>query len=63
SGSAGNLFHGQIDFRLAGILTVFEIIGVCLGVYLAHAVDARSLRRGVGVLCVAVGAGLLIRAL
>ncbi|MBA2721680.1 MAG: sulfite exporter TauE/SafE family protein [Methylibium sp.] len=63
SGSAGNLFHGQIDFRLAGILTVFEIIGVCLGVYLAHAVNARFLRRGVGVLCVAVGAGLLIRSL
>ncbi|MBA3597042.1 MAG: sulfite exporter TauE/SafE family protein [Methylibium sp.] len=60
SGSAGNLLHGQIDFQLAGILTVFELIGVSLGVHLAHAVHARSLRRAVGMLCVAVGAGLLI---
>ena len=36
-------------------------IGVWLGVQLGHAVDARLLRRGVGVLCVLVGAALLFR--
>lgn len=61
SGSAGNLVHGAIDFRLAAVLTVFELVGVCVGVWLAHVVDARSLRRAVGVLCVAVGTGLLVR--
>jgi uncharacterized membrane protein YfcA len=63
SGSAGNLFHGAIDFRLAAILIVLELAGVCLGVYVAHAINAASLMRGVGVLCIAVGVGLMIRLL
>lgn len=63
SGSAGNVFHGSIDFELAAILTVFEIGGVCLGVYVAHAVNAKILRSGAGLLCVAVGTGLLVRGL
>lgn len=63
SGSAGNLLHGTIDFRLAAILTGFEVVGVFIGVYVAHAVNATSLRRGVGLLCLAVGAGLMIRLL
>ena len=61
SGSAGNLLLGSIDFGLAAMLTIFEVVGVCIGVYVAHAVDAKSLRRGVGVLCIAVGVGLLLR--
>ena len=63
SGSAGNLFHGAIDFKLAAILTAFEVAGVCVGVYVAHAVNAKVLRRGAGLLCIAVGAGLLFRGL
>ena len=63
SGTAGNMVHGSIDFGLAAWVTVFEIAGVCLGVKLAHAVDARSLRRAVGALCVMVGAGLFARTL
>ena len=61
SGSIGNLAHGQIDFRLAAVLTVFEMAGVAVGVRLGHAVDAHHLRRTVGVLCVAVGLSLGIR--
>lgn len=60
SGSAGHLVHGAIDFKLAAMLVVFEVVGVYIGVHLAHAVNARTLRRGVGLLCIAVGAGLLI---
>lgn len=63
SGSAAHLMHGVVDLRLAALLTLFEVLGVGLGVRLAHAVDARSLRRGVGLLCVAVGVGLLLRML
>ena len=63
SGSAGNLFHGAIDFKLAAMLTVFEVAGVCIGVYVAHAVNAKVLRRGAGLLCVVVGTGLLVRGL
>ena len=63
SGSAAHLAHGSVDLRLAALLTVFEVLGVVIGVRLAHAIDARSLRRGVWLLCVAVGAGLLMRLL
>ena len=61
SGSAAHLAHGNVDLRLAALLTVFEMLGVAVGVRLAHAVDARWLRRGVGLLCAAVGTGLLLR--
>lgn len=63
SGSAGHLVNGVIDLKLAGLLTIVEVIGVWAGVALAHAVDAQMLRRGVGVLCVLVGAGLVARTL
>lgn len=63
SGSAGYLLHGSVDIQLAAVLTVFEVAGVWIGVHLAHAVDARSLRRAVGVLCILVGAGLVVRSL
>ena len=62
SGSIGHLAQGHIDLRLAALLTAFEVAGVWLGVQAAHAVDARLLRRAVGVLCVLVGATLLVRA-
>jgi uncharacterized protein len=63
SGSAAHLAHGSVDLRLAALLTLFEVLGVVIGVRLAHAIDPRWLRRGVGLLCVAVGAGLLLRLL
>lgn len=59
SGSLGHL--GIIDLALAAWLTGFEVAGVVAGVALAHRVDARTLRLGVGLLCVAVGIGLLLR--
>ncbi len=63
SGSVGHLMHGVIDLKLAALVTILEVIGVWAGVAVAHAVDAQMLRRGVGVLCVLVGAGLMVRAL
>lgn len=61
SGSAANLPLGLVDLPLAAGLTLFEILGVWLGVRVAHAIDARRLRQSVGVLCIAVGLGLLLR--
>jgi uncharacterized membrane protein YfcA len=63
SGTVGNLQYGSIDLRLAGVVTVFEILGVIVGVGIAHAVNPRSLRRFVGVLCVVAGTALTVRAL
>lgn len=63
SGSAANLPLGLVDLPLAALLTIFEVGGVWVGVRIAHAIDALMLRRAVGTLCVAVGIGLLARAL
>jgi uncharacterized membrane protein YfcA len=63
SGTIGNLQYGSIDFRLTIALTVFEILGVQLGVRIVHALNASSLRRTVGIFCVLVGAGLMMRSL
>lgn len=63
SGTIGNLQYGTIDFRLALALTVSEVIGVQLGVRIVHAMNGRSLKRWVGIFCVLVGGGLMIRSM
>lgn len=63
SGSLGNLRQGAIDFRVAALVTVFELAGVMLGVRIAHAASAISLRRLAAVLCVAAGGLLFARSL
>lgn len=63
SGTIGNLQYGSIDFGLAVMLTAFEIAGVQLGVRIVHALKAGSLRGAVGVFCMLVGAGLLMRSM
>lgn len=61
SGSIGNLRYDFIDFRVAAIVTVFELAGLMIGVRLAHAASALALRRLAGVLCIATGGLLLLR--
>jgi uncharacterized membrane protein YfcA len=63
SGSAGYLWRDLVDLRLAMWLTLFEVVGVSMGVHLAHRVDARRLRDIVGVLCIVVGSALVLRTL
>jgi uncharacterized protein len=63
SGTVGNLRYGSIDFVLAALVTLLEIIGVYLGVRIVHSVNAQSLRGFVGGLCILVGAALMGRAL
>jgi len=63
SGTVGNVQYGSIDFRLAALVTAFEVVGVQLGVRIVHSVNARFLRRFVGVLCILVGTGLTLRVL
>ena len=63
SGSLENLRHGFIEFRIASLVTLFELAGVLVGVRLAHAASARALRRLAGVLCVVTGGLLLARTL
>jgi len=63
SGSLENLRHGFIEFRIAVLVTLFELAGVLVGVRLAHAASALALRRLAGVFCVVTGGLLLWRSL
>jgi hypothetical protein len=63
SGTAGNLQYGSFDYKLLVICTLFEVAGVVAGVRIVHAMNAQVLRGSVGVLCILVGAGLMVRAL
>jgi hypothetical protein len=63
SGSLSNLRHGFIDWRVATLVTVFELAGLVIGVKLAHVASALALRRLAGALCVVTGALLLARSL
>ena len=63
SGSLENARNGFIDWRVAAIITVFELAGVAVGVRIAHAASALVLRRLAGALCIASGGFLLARSL
>jgi uncharacterized protein len=63
SGSIENLRHGFIDWNTAAVVTVFELLGVIVGVRLAHVASAIALRRLAGALCVITGGLLLVRTL
>ena len=60
SGTLGNLRFGSIDLALAVPVTVGELAGVVLGARLAHAVEAAVLQRFVAVVCIAVGALVML---
>jgi uncharacterized membrane protein YfcA len=55
SGTLANLRFGTIDFAIALPLTLFEILGVCFGVRIAHALPLHLLRGGVALACIATG--------
>lgn len=63
SGTLGNLQYGIIDLPLAALLTAFEVVGVCLGVYLVHRLNPAWLRSTIGLICILVGSWLLLRPL
>jgi uncharacterized protein len=63
SGSIENLHQGFIDFRIAFLVTVFELLGLIAGVRLAHIAGALALRRLAAVLCIITGGFLLARSL
>jgi hypothetical protein len=63
SGSLENFRNGFIDFKVAAVVAVFELLGVIAGVRLAHIASALVLRRLAGTLCVIAGGLLLARTL
>jgi uncharacterized protein len=63
SGSVSNLRHGFIDWNTATVITVFELLGLVVGVRLAHVASPLVLRRLAGILCILTGGLLLLRTL
>jgi hypothetical protein len=63
SGSLENFRQSFIDFRIALLVTIFELLGVIAGVRLAHIASALALRRLAAVLCIITGGFLLARTL
>jgi uncharacterized protein len=63
SGSMENLRHGFIDWNTAAVITLFELLGLVVGVRLAHIASGVALRRLAGTLCVVTGGLLLARTL
>jgi uncharacterized membrane protein YfcA len=59
SGTAGTVQQGFVDWRVAALVSAFQLGGVMLGTRAAHAVSGLVLRRLAGALCVA-SAGLLL---
>jgi uncharacterized membrane protein YfcA len=63
SGSLGNLGYGSIQYALALPVTIVELIGVLLGVRIAHAVPGKQLRLGAAVLCMVSAVGMAAKTL
>jgi uncharacterized protein len=61
SGTAANMAYGTIDFNRAMLIVPFELVGVTLGVIIAHRANVSQLRRAAGWLCIVAGIFVLIR--
>ncbi len=53
--TAGNLFYGEIDFVIAGVIAVTLTIGATLGAQIAHSISQPILRRIVALVMFGVG--------
>ncbi|MGD9946189.1 MAG: sulfite exporter TauE/SafE family protein [Burkholderiaceae bacterium] len=62
AGSVGNLQRGLIDWRLAAVVAAFQLLGVTVGVRLAHSLPDRWLKALAGLLCLVAGGLLVARA-
>ena len=63
AGTAANLHFGAVDFASALWVTGFELAGVLAGAKIAHVASPAQLRKGAAVLCLVVGAAMLLRTL
>lgn len=63
AGTAANLPYGVIDLKIGSIATAFELLGVLLGVRVAHAASTEQLKKGAGLLCLLVGSIIFWRTL
>jgi uncharacterized membrane protein YfcA len=60
AGTAVNLHFGAVDLASALWVTGFELAGVLAGAKIAHAASPEQLRKSAAVLCLVIGAAMLI---
>jgi uncharacterized membrane protein YfcA len=60
-GSVAALQDGRIAYGIGAWVTVFELVGVAVGVRVAHAVRPLTLRRIAGCLCIVLGTFMFFR--
>ncbi|MFO7727292.1 MAG: sulfite exporter TauE/SafE family protein [Desulfonatronovibrio sp.] len=63
SGTVGNLKFGGIDFVAGVWITAVQLVGVAIGAHIAHGPGIKYLRTIVAIVCMLVGAFILIRSL
>ena len=61
SGTIANLAYGALDFHAAVWIVPAQLVGVALGVAVAHRANVAQLRGAAGWLCVVSGAFILLR--
>ena len=62
SGSASTIANGFVDFSLVWWMIICQLLGVLVGVRIAHAVPVAKLKRAVTWLCLSIGLLLAARA-
>ena len=60
-GTLGNLAYGSVDLRAALWIVPAQLVGVAIGVAIAHRANVAQLRRMAGWLCVISGTFILLR--
>ncbi len=63
SGSIGNLQHNFVDLGFGIWVAMAELAGVAAGVHLAHTISQKALKMVISVVCIVVGAFIMIRSL
>lgn len=61
SGSVGNVILGSVDYGLALVAGVTQIIGIAIGIRMANRLNTERLKRLIALMCIGTGLYLLAR--
>ena len=61
SGSIANILNGAVDFKIVVFIVPFELIGICIGVVIAHKTSVHNLKKVAAGLCILVGIYMTIK--
>ena len=63
SGSAANILNHAVEFKIVAFILPFELIGIWIGVIIAHRVRVERLKKVAAWLCILVGVYMTINSL